>query len=331
MPELPDVIVYLQSLDRLLTGKTLQQSIVKSPFVLRTFDPPIDQARGKLTGFSRSGKRIIWHLENDIRLVFHLMIAGRFHWKKPGKLPTGKLDLIAFQFEHGTMMFTEASSKKRASLRPGGSSTGWYCCFGLRYRDVQKPTTGLSSVSIQKRHQSKVEFNRVFQRRHVSRVADFEVVRTSDQVSVGPHFIGRCDFVVLANNKQHWHVYLHQPGCCIRSSCHGELAAGNRLWVGSPHHIMNRLDDWLFCRSVGLEKEFSDHHIGEGLASGSSHGLGRDLASPGYFWCIIGGARVTGDQMRKPVAMVLPKLPADITTHRQSAINNRLAHIENVE
>ena len=116
MPELPDVIVYLQALDRLLTGRTLERTIVKSPFVLRTFDPPIDEARGKITGFSRSGKRIIWQLENGIRLVFHLMIAGRFHWKKPGKLPTGKMDLIAFQFEHGTMMFTEASSKKRASL-----------------------------------------------------------------------------------------------------------------------------------------------------------------------------------------------------------------------
>jgi formamidopyrimidine-DNA glycosylase len=116
MPELPDVIIYLQALDRLLTGRTLERAIVKSPFVLRTFDPPIDQARGKITGFSRSGKRIIWQLENEIRLVFHLMIAGRFHWKKPGKLPTGKMDLIALQFEHGTMMFTEAGSKKRASL-----------------------------------------------------------------------------------------------------------------------------------------------------------------------------------------------------------------------
>ena len=116
MPELPDIVVYLQALDRQLAGKTLERTIVKSPFVLRTFDPPVEEACGMIVGFSRSGKRIIWNLENNIRLVFHLMIAGRFHWKKPGRLPTGKLDLMAFQFDHGTMMFTEASNKKRASL-----------------------------------------------------------------------------------------------------------------------------------------------------------------------------------------------------------------------
>lgn len=116
MPELPDVVVYLQALERLLKGKSLRDTIIKSPFVLRTFEPSIDQAKGQIVDFSRSGKRIIWHLENEIHLVFHLMIAGRFHWKKPGRMPTGKTDLVAFQFDHGTMMFTEASKKKRASL-----------------------------------------------------------------------------------------------------------------------------------------------------------------------------------------------------------------------
>lgn len=116
MPELPDVVVYLRSLEQLLVGRALEQTIIKSPFVLRTFDPPLDQAVGTVRQFSRSGKRIIWHLDNTICLVFHLMIAGRFHWRKPGKLPTGRTDLIAFQFKHGTMMFTEASKKKRASL-----------------------------------------------------------------------------------------------------------------------------------------------------------------------------------------------------------------------
>ena len=116
MPELPDVVVYLQSLERLLLGHKIQKVIIKSPFVLRTFDPPIDEATATITKFSRSGKRIIWHLDNDVRLVFHLMIAGRYHWKKANRMPTGKIDLIAFQFDHGTMMFTEASKKKRASL-----------------------------------------------------------------------------------------------------------------------------------------------------------------------------------------------------------------------
>lgn len=116
MPELPDVVVYLQALDRLLAGHAIQKIVIKSPFVLRTFDPPVEDAQATIVGFGRSGKRIIWNLDNDIRLVFHLMIAGRYHWKKPGRMPTGKIDLVAFQFEHGTMMFTEASKKKRASL-----------------------------------------------------------------------------------------------------------------------------------------------------------------------------------------------------------------------
>ena len=116
MPELPDVELYLYALERLLSGKRVEKAIVKSPFVLRTFDPPLEDIEGQtIREFHRIGKRIVWTLEN-CRLVFHLMIAGRYHWKKPGKLPNGKMDLIAFQFEHGTMMFTEASSKKRASL-----------------------------------------------------------------------------------------------------------------------------------------------------------------------------------------------------------------------
>jgi len=122
MPELPDVVVYIRSLDNLLGGQVLRKAIVKSPFVLRTFDPPLENANGlTIDRFSRIGKRIVWHLSDEdgqgqINLVFHLMIAGRYHWKKPGKMPTGKNDLIAFQFEHGTMMLTEASTKKRASL-----------------------------------------------------------------------------------------------------------------------------------------------------------------------------------------------------------------------
>ena len=117
MPELPDVFLYLNSLRRTLGGKRIEKIVAKSPFVLRTFDPPLEEAEGKLVEqFSRIGKRIVWHCENDLRLVFHLMIAGRFHWRPPERMPASKTDLIAFQFQHGTMMFTEASQKKRASL-----------------------------------------------------------------------------------------------------------------------------------------------------------------------------------------------------------------------
>ena len=118
MPELPDVIVYVNALERLLLGKSITKIIIQSPFLLRTFDPPIEAIEGlRLIGFERIGKRIVWQIENGMRLVFHLMIAGRYHWKtNPTRLPKSKMDLAAFQFDHGTMMLTEASSNKRASL-----------------------------------------------------------------------------------------------------------------------------------------------------------------------------------------------------------------------
>ena len=85
MPELPDVVLYIESLDRLLLGETIRNVRVRSPFVLRTFDPMIDQVIGKsINGFSRRGKRIVWHVDDGPFLVFHPMIAGRFHWKKTG-------------------------------------------------------------------------------------------------------------------------------------------------------------------------------------------------------------------------------------------------------
>ncbi len=117
MPELPDVVVYVQSLDRLLTGQTVDGIIVRSPSILKTFEPNIDSIRGlRIKGFSRCGKRVVWHLEGGFFLVFHLMIAGRFHWSQKVKSPTGKNDLLAIQTPSGTMMLTEASSKKRAGL-----------------------------------------------------------------------------------------------------------------------------------------------------------------------------------------------------------------------
>lgn len=117
MPELPDILVYVEALDRLLSDQMMSKVIVKSPFVVRTFDPDISELnQQKLQSFTRSGKRIIWQFENSLCLVIHLMIAGRFHWKSKPMLPKGKNDLAAFQFEHGTMMLTEASKKKRASI-----------------------------------------------------------------------------------------------------------------------------------------------------------------------------------------------------------------------
>ncbi len=117
MPELPDVENYLAALRRFVVGRPLEGILVRSPFLLRTVEPAPGAAVGKvLAGVSRSGKRIVWTFEGGPLFVFHLMIAGRFHWRKAPTKPTRKVDLAAFAFESGTLLLTEAASKKRASL-----------------------------------------------------------------------------------------------------------------------------------------------------------------------------------------------------------------------
>ena len=120
MPELPDVVVYLEALDRHIVGHRLDRLTLHSPFVLRTVDPPIDAIQGQVVrGVRRIGKRIVLCFDADLFLVLHLMIAGRLRWRAPGKKPGmgPKLILASFAFEHGSLLFTEASSKKRASLQ----------------------------------------------------------------------------------------------------------------------------------------------------------------------------------------------------------------------
>ena len=117
MPELPEVTAYLEGLDRLLTGHTLEAVRLRSPSLLRTWDPPLAEAGGRrVQGFRRLGKRVVWVLEDDLFLVFHLMITGRFHWKKPGAAIPRKRAHAGFDFAHGTMLLTEQSTRKRASL-----------------------------------------------------------------------------------------------------------------------------------------------------------------------------------------------------------------------
>jgi formamidopyrimidine-DNA glycosylase len=111
------VVAYQTALTRYVVGERLEKIIVKSPFLLRTFDPPLDQAENKvIAGIRRLGKRLIWELEEGPYLVFHLMIAGRLHWQAGVVSPRRPVDLAAFQFASGTLLFTEASKKKRASL-----------------------------------------------------------------------------------------------------------------------------------------------------------------------------------------------------------------------
>ncbi len=121
MPELPDVAVYTESLAAKLSGAQLNRIRVLNPFVLRTAVPPIASAEGKrVVGIERLGKRVVIQLDGELFLVIHLMIAGRLRWladtKAPGAKPPGKIALAAFEFETGTLLLTEAGSKRRASL-----------------------------------------------------------------------------------------------------------------------------------------------------------------------------------------------------------------------
>ena len=120
MPELPDVVVYLEALTRHIVGRRLDRLNLLSPFVLRSVDPPIVSVQAQtVRGVRRIGKRIVLVFDDDVFLVMHLMIAGRLRWREPGKKPGmgPKMILASFEFEHGTLFFTEASSKKRASIQ----------------------------------------------------------------------------------------------------------------------------------------------------------------------------------------------------------------------
>ena len=117
MPELPDITLYLDALAERLRGSVLERVTLKSPFLLRSFDPPLAAAQGRpVAGLRRVGKRIVFVLGEDLFLVLHLMIAGRLHWKPTGTAPAGRIALAAFQFSTGTLLLTEASKKKRASM-----------------------------------------------------------------------------------------------------------------------------------------------------------------------------------------------------------------------
>lgn len=117
MPELPDITIYLEALEARLLGQELQKVRISSPFLLRTFEPPIDAVDGQtVTSLKRLGKRIAIGLENDLWPVIHLMIAGRLQWKEPAAKIPGKIGLAAFDFTEGTLILTEAGTKKRSSL-----------------------------------------------------------------------------------------------------------------------------------------------------------------------------------------------------------------------
>ena len=117
MPELPDVTVYCEALERRLAGRRLLSIKLASPFVLRSYDPPLEATFGRtVAGIRRIGKRIVLDLGDALFIVIHLMIAGRLHWRGPGEKKKPQGVIATLEFEAGTLYFTEAGSRKRASL-----------------------------------------------------------------------------------------------------------------------------------------------------------------------------------------------------------------------
>ncbi len=125
MPELPDIVVYIEALEKRIVGETLEHVRVASPFLLRTVEPPLRAVEGQKVGqLRRVGKRIAIGLENDVWAVLHLMIAGRLHWRGRGVKVSRPRGLAAFDFPSGSLLLTEAGSQKRASLHVVAGEAG---------------------------------------------------------------------------------------------------------------------------------------------------------------------------------------------------------------
>ena len=117
MPELPDILLYLRALEPRIVGRQATGVRLASPFLLRSVEPPLSAIESRtIVGLRRLGKRVVIEAQDELFLVFHLMIAGRFRWKPPRAPIPGKVGLFALDFEHGTLVLTEAGSKRQASL-----------------------------------------------------------------------------------------------------------------------------------------------------------------------------------------------------------------------
>jgi len=117
MPELPEITAYVEALERAIGGRRLEKVRVRSPSLVRTWDPPLSAAeRLRVEGIERLGKRVVWAMEEDLFLVFHLMITGRFKWREPGSAVPRKGAHGAFDFGTGRLLLTEAGTRKKATL-----------------------------------------------------------------------------------------------------------------------------------------------------------------------------------------------------------------------
>jgi formamidopyrimidine-DNA glycosylase len=166
MPELPDISAYIAALEARILGRPLEHVRLGSVFLLRTVDPPLASVEGRtVSGLRRIGKRIAVGVEGELWLVLHLMIAGRLHWKPPKAKLAGRNALAAFDFPHGSLILTEAGSKRRASLYvvrgedglwaldPGGVEIfstdleGFRAALGLENRTLKRALTDPRLIS----------------------------------------------------------------------------------------------------------------------------------------------------------------------------------------
>lgn len=139
MPELPDLAVYVDHLERRLVGRTLRALRVLNPFVLRTVEPSAAAFAGhRVAGARRIGKRIVLAFDGDLGAVLHLMIAGRLRWIDSAQKPPARIALAAFEFEHGTLVFTEAGTRRRTSLHlvQGEGALAQFDAGGLEVLDA---------------------------------------------------------------------------------------------------------------------------------------------------------------------------------------------------
>src|SRR5262249_2028644 len=142
VPELPDILLYLRALEPRILGRRITGVRLANPFLLRSVEPPLSAVGGRtVIGLRRLGKRIVIELDDGLFLIFHLMVAGRFRWKPPGSKIPGKVGLLAIDFEHGTLILTEAGSKRQASLHvvEGGSRLAQHDPGGLDVMDADLP------------------------------------------------------------------------------------------------------------------------------------------------------------------------------------------------
>jgi formamidopyrimidine-DNA glycosylase len=142
VPELPDITVYLECLRARCTGQMLERIRISGPALLRSVDPPVSAASHKrVVGFRRIGKRVVFELEDELFLVIHLMVSGRFRWRDRNAKLSRKIGLAAFDFSTGTLLLTEASHKKRASLHVvrGESALSEHDPGGLEVLECDEP------------------------------------------------------------------------------------------------------------------------------------------------------------------------------------------------